>query len=166
MQILTWKEKVKVSTLAYMHSSITNPASIGSLVDLTDDTEDVTDSIPAKRRRCSAWKRVKGKIIKYTSCESLWMGDTLADFTSLIKGNETAHEASIEQKKQLEIAMSALEELAQIDMALSALKELKRLNGEIVCALKEQKPRLLTREDYLSKLVCEDTKMTRQIKRL
>ena len=137
MQVLTRKERVKVSTLAYMHSSITNPASIGSPVDLTDDAEDVEDTVPAKRRRCSARKGVKGKIIKYTSCESLWIGDTLADFTSLIEGTETAHEASIRQKKQLEIAMNALHEPVQIDVALSALKELERLNGEIVFVLKE-----------------------------
>ena len=152
--------------MAYEHRPNTNLAFIDSPIDLTDDADDATDSVPAKRQRRSVRKDVKGKIIKYTSCESLWMGDTLKDFTSLIEDNETVHEASTEQKKHLEIAMNALEEPAQIDMALSALKELEKLNREIVCALKEQKPRLSKREDYLSKLVRKDKKMTRQIERL
>ena len=152
--------------MAYEHRSNTNFAFIDSPIDLTDDADDATDSVPAKRQRRSVRKDVKGKIVKYTSCESLWMGDTLKDFTSLIEDNETVHEASTEQKKHLEIAMNALEEPAQIDMALNALKELEKLNGIIICALEEQKPQLSKREDYLSKLVRKDKKMTRQIERL
>ena len=94
------------------------------------------------------------------------MGDTLEDLTSLIEGNEVAHDASTEQKKRLEIAMNALKEPVQIDMALSALKELENLNGKIVRALKEQQSRLSKREDYLSTLVRKDDMMTRQIERL
>ena len=160
MQVLSQKfkqEQVKVSALTYEYRPNTNFAFISSPIDLTDDDAyDATDSVPAKRQRRSVRKGVKGKFIKYTSCESLWMGDTLKDFTSLIEGNETAHEASWEQKQKFEIAMNALEEPVQIDMALTALEELEKLNGRVICALEEQKAQLSKREDYLSKLVRKD----------